>query len=83
MMVGETLDEAMSLSCAHQDLCDKLRARKSKITEHVLMREAANDLSLLWEPAERQLNCRDSLLQQSIRFHQAADSVSFFRARSI
>jgi hypothetical protein len=40
------------------------------------MQESANDLSLLWENTEKQLELRDVLLQQSVRFHKSADAVS-------
>lgn len=78
MMVGDTYDDALNLSRVHQELCQKLRAHRNEITENVRMKrggELSNDFNSLWEPTDRQLQTRDSLLQQSVRFHQAADSV--------
>lgn len=42
------------------------------------MQESANDLSLLWESTEKQLEVREMLLEQSIKFHQSAEMVSIF-----
>ena len=46
------------------------------MTESVLKKENANDLSLLWEETDIQLDFREKLILQAIRFHQIAKTVS-------
>ena len=75
MEVGNDLEEAQYLLRYFTDLNDKLKANKTLITESVLKQESANDLSTLWVETEKQLELRETLLKQSVKFYTAAKLV--------
>jgi len=75
MDVGNDLEEAQYLLSNFNELITKLKAIKSLITESVLKQESANDLSSLWNEADKQLDLRDKLLKQSIKFHSISRKV--------
>lgn len=75
MDVGSDLEEAQYLLSNFNELITKLKAIKSLITESVLKQESANDLSSLWNEADKQLDLRDKLLKQSIKFHSISRKV--------
>jgi len=76
MDVGSDLEEAQYLLRNFSELLAKLKANKSLITESVLKQESANDLSSLWNEADKQLDLREKLLKQSIKFHTISKIVN-------
>lgn len=72
MDIGKNLSDARQLFEHHNEMFTKLKEKKPQMTESVLRFENANDLSLLWEETDIQLDSREKLLLQSIKFYQIA-----------
>ena len=75
MEVGNDLEEAEYLMKYFAELVTKLKSKKTLITESVLKQESANDLSLLWSETDKQLELREKLLTQALKFHTIAKLV--------
>ena len=78
MDVGSNLEESLCFLQFHQEITAKYHSKKSQIVESILKQEPNANLTYLWTEADKQVELRERLLQQAVKFHRCARSVGFF-----
>lgn len=78
MDVGNTLEEAITFLQYHQELVARLQSKKDQITDSVILKDNSGGINQLWIECEKQMDLRERLLEQSVKFHRAAKMVGIF-----